>query len=244
MFGKEPYLVNPHLLSLGINPKKEKKAMAKKKSHRQPAALKAYWARMRGNTPKHRRPKRHSASRRVYAHRYAANPPRRRRHYRRNPGAFAALSSGKLFGLGLIDFAYAGGGFIAPPMIEGFIVPYVPAMLQSGMGRYALKLGVVGGLSYAANKFVSSDAGKMVAIGGAVYILANAVIDLAPSLFAGFSGPRGFMNPGSTTGRRLLPRGPANMRSQPFLGRYGIYGDNANPSTDLTVERMNPDARF
>ena len=46
MFGKEPYLVNPHLLS--INPKKGKK-MAKKKHHRQPPALKAYWAKMRGN---------------------------------------------------------------------------------------------------------------------------------------------------------------------------------------------------
>ena len=159
---------------------------------------------------------------------------------RRNPPLF--MSGGKLFGLNLVDFAYAGGGFIAPPMIEGFALPYLPAMMQTGMGRYALKAGVVAGLSFAANKFISQEAGKMVAIGGAVYILANAVVDVMPTLFAGFSGPRGFMNPGSRN--RFLPRGPATMRGQPFIGRYGSYASNLNPATNATVDRMNPENRF
>lgn len=233
MFGKEPYLVNPHLLS--INPKRRAKKMAHKKRHRgQPAALKAYWAKMRGNAPKRRK------LRRTYRRNpYFANSPKRRRHYRRNP---PFLTAGGILGLSLQDFAFAGTGFIAPPMVEGFIVPYMPAMLQTGIGRYAMKAGVVAGLSYAANKFVSAEAGKMVAIGGAVYILANAVVDVMPSIFTGFSGPRGFMNPGSTN--RLRPRGPATMRSQPFLGRYGAYASNANPANDLTVDRLNADNRF
>jgi len=235
MFGKEPYLVNPHLLS--INPKRGKKMAKKKTHHRQPAALKAYWAAHRAgrkNPPRHHK-------RSYKKNGYFMNSPKR--HHlrgRHNPPMFAG---GKIMGIGLMDAAYAGGGFLAPPFIEGFALPYLPTMLQTGIGRYALKAGIVIGLSLGASKFINAKAGEMVGIGGAVYILANAVVDLAPTLFPGFSGPRGFMNPGSTT--RLLPRGPATtMRSQQFLGKYGMYGSVTNPSLNDTVSRMNPEERF
>ena len=210
--------------------------MAKRKAkHRQPAALKAYWA-------AHRAGKRNPPKRKYHAKKrngYFMNAPK---HHKRRHNPVAFLTGGKLFGIGIQDALAAGGGFLAPPFIEGFALPYVPTVMQTGIGRYALKIGIVAGLSYAGGRFVNADVGKMIAIGGAVYIMANAIVDVAPTLFPGFSGPRGFMNPGSTT--RLLPRGPATMRSQPFLGRYGMYGSVTNPSTNDTVERMNPESRF
>jgi hypothetical protein len=236
MFGREPYLVNPHLLS--INPKRGRKMAKKKTHHRQPPALRAYWAAHRA---KHNPPRKHHHKKNPYF----ANSPKRhhRKHYRHNPPMFAG---GAVMGINLKDAAFAGGGFLAPPFIEGFALPYLPTMLQTGIGRYALKIGIVLGLAYAGGKFISGEAGKMIGIGGGVYILANAVVDLAPTLFPGFSGPRGFMNPGSTT--RMLPRGPATMRAQPFLGGYkgyvSGYGSMNNPATETTVERMNPEARF
>lgn len=233
MFGNEPYLINPHMIAL--NPKRGRKMAKRKTSHRQPAALKAYWAAHRKHNDPGRRTKK-----RARRNTYFANSPRKTHRRRHNPPAF--LTGGKILGLSLQDAAYAGGGFLLPPTIEGFAMPYVPAMLQTGIGRYALKGGIVFGLSYAAGKFINAEAGKMVAIGGAVYILANAVVDFMPNLFAGFSGPRGYMNPGAT--KRFLPRGPATMKSQPFLGRYGSYGSSQNPSLNDTVERMNPEARF
>jgi hypothetical protein len=234
MFGNEPYLVNPHLLSL--NPKKGKKMAKRKRTHRQPAALKAYWAAHRKHNPGGTR--RHTPKKRRNS--YFMNSPKKTHRRRHNPPAF--LTSGKIMGLSLMDAAYAGGGFLLPPTIEGFAMPYLPATMQTGLGRYALKAGVVFGLSWAGGKFISAEAGKMIAIGGAVYILANAVVDFIPGLFVGFSGPRGYMNPGATT--RFLPRGPANMRAQAMLGKYGKYGSNLNPHLEDTVERMNPEARF
>ena len=169
---------------------------------------------------------------------YAHNAPRHRAA-RCNPPAI--LAGGKLFGVSLQDMGCAAGGFLVPPTLEGILVPYMPTMLQTGIGRYAVKAGVVLGLSYAGSKFINPEAGKMIGIGGIIYIMANAVIDFMPSLFAGFSGPRGYMNPGKQY--RMLPA-RAGMGSQPFLGKYGKYGSNANPANDLVVERMNPDARF
>lgn len=81
--------------------------------------------------------------------------------------------------------AYAGAGFLAPPFLEGFVLPYLPAGITSNpVGKYAFKLGSVLGVTFLANRFLGRKAARSVAIGGGVYILASAAMDFAPSLLA------------------------------------------------------------
>lgn len=81
--------------------------------------------------------------------------------------------------------AYAGAGFIAPPFIEGFIAPYLPASITSNpVGKYGVKLGAVLGTTMLAGRFLGRKAARAVGMGGGVYILASLVMDYAPSLLA------------------------------------------------------------
>ena len=147
---------------------------------------------------------------------YMANPRRRRavthrRHYRRNPPMFGG---GGIMGIKFTDIMYAGIGFVAPPTITGFLNTLLPTALTGNQaGRYAIKAGTVFGLSWAGKRFISPEAGKMIAIGGITYIVANLIIDFVPQLFAGFSG---YMNPGQT----FHPAGLPGMKSGPYLGMY------------------------
>lgn len=64
---------------------------------------------------------------------------------------------------------FAGVGFIAPPMVEGFLSRFVPAEIQSNtIGKYAVKLASVLGISWAIRKFVGVEQGNMAGIGGGV----------------------------------------------------------------------------
>lgn len=179
--------------------KRGKKTMAKR---RQPEALRRYWAARKRSTNAPRRrvkrsrsrarrnpwpsagpisavlnPRRRRASR---AHRHVSG----RRRARRNPG-------GGLNFIGLPPIKqviYGGVGFLAPPLVEGFLARYAPAeLLTSTAGKYAVRVGSVAALVFGAKKIVGGEAAKMVAIGGGIYLLSGLLRDFAPSLIPGMS---------------------------------------------------------
>ncbi len=238
-FRGEPFLINPHLISLNPRRKKMAKRRTKRRMPRRGARGRfvASGTFQRNRTARRRR--RSYASpvrrrRRTYRRNaYFMNPRRRRsrRSYRRNP---AFISSGGLMGIRFTDIAYAGLGFVAPPAINGFISGMLPAALTGNpLGRYAVKGGIVFGLSWAGSKFISREAGKYIAIGGITYIVANLIIDFVPQLFSGFSG---YMSPGPAF--RTLPR--RTMGAGPYLGMYQAAGTNPVK----LPERVDPNARF
>jgi len=78
---------------------------------------------------------------------------------------------------------YAGAGFIATPMVEGFINRYLPVSVTSNpIGRYAVKIVSVIGLSFLAKKAIGVSEARMVAVGGGAYVLTSAVNEFMPSL--------------------------------------------------------------
>lgn len=108
---------------------------------------------------------------------------RRRTSYRRNP---------RLMGVTLPPMTtviFAGAGFIAPPMIEGFLSRFVPYSLQgSAIGRYGLRIVSVLGLTYGVRRFVGVKESNAVLTGGSVYVLKTALDEFAPGMFGGY-GP-------------------------------------------------------
>jgi hypothetical protein len=161
--------------------------------------------------------------------------PRRRHHYRRNPPFY---SGGKIFGLGLKDIAFAGVGFVAPGTIISLInsTGMIPTSISgTALGRYALIGGVVAGTAWAGGKFLGDDAGKYLAIGGVIYLLATVIVDNVPSLFSGFMGA----TPGYHAAGRTLPR----MGMGKYMGRYmGSQPALLNPAN--VPARLNANARF
>jgi hypothetical protein len=186
-FDGEPFMENPHLAIVGLNPKrrkKGKKSMARRKS------------RQVRNSPR-RRTGRKSAPRRKARRNFPtaglafnprkrsrrrtrlANPRRHRRHSRarRNP----ALLGVSLPPIQMI--AWGAGGFIVPPMIEGFVNKFLPASVTSStLGRYAVKIASVLGLTWLVKTLMSNKEAFPVAMGGSMYIVVSAVNEFAPQL--------------------------------------------------------------
>jgi hypothetical protein len=238
-FEGEPFLINPHLVSV-FNPTKggsmargrdsKGRFLSKRRTARNPRKKRArrndpgprriYAVARRRNEPNPRK------KRRTYRRNaYLANP-RQRRAYRRNPPVF--------LGIDFTEAGYAAAGFIAPSFLEGFIQPMLPVTLTgTPLGKYAIKIGVVLGLSYAARKMLGQEAGKYITIGGVTYVIASAIRDFMPTLYGGFSG---YMNPGSV---RALPRALPKFGNQPNLGVYaGSY------QTAMAPSRLQPEGRF
>ncbi len=100
-----------------------------------------------------------------------------RRRGRRNPAILGVEMPP------LNQVLYAGAGFIATPMVEGFINKYLPIEVTSStIGRYAVKIASVIGLSFLAKKAIGVSEARMVAVGGGAYILTSAVNEFMPSL--------------------------------------------------------------
>lgn len=241
-FGGEPYLINPHLISL--NPrKKRKKSSGKKRSKSEMARRrdsKGRFVKTRKRRAKRNPPRR--TRRRVYARSNTPNPPRRRRrstrrrttrrtYRRRNP--VMTRRAGKLFmGMSLNEILFTGAGFVAPPIIEGFVKPWLPAALTTNaFGKYAVKAGSVVIVSWAGGQFMGRQARKYLGIGGVTYLVASLIVDYAPQIFSGFGA---YLNPGTVTPPARLLRGQAN------LGKYTTMG-NANYRTP---DRLNSSYRF
>ena len=187
-YGGEPFMENPHLAIIGANPKKKgqknmatkrrgKKNSPKRRARRNPWPL----AGIAINRPRRkRRTKTYSMNKKrgVYAH----NPRgrRRRRHHvthRRNPAVLGVA----LPPMAMI--AWGAGGFIGAPMIESYLTRFLPAeVTTSVLGRYAVKIGTVLGLTYLTKQLMGNKEAFPVALGGSLYVVVSAVNEFAPQL--------------------------------------------------------------
>jgi hypothetical protein len=181
----EPFMVNPRLGILGaLNPKKGKKSMAKRKSGRSHMA----WVRSFRKGAKRRRKRnpfpvagfavnpRRRRRRRVMAR------ARRRRAFRRNPAVFGLTLPP------LQSVLYVGAGFVGVPLAEGFLSRVIPASLSgSAIGKYAVRVGAVIGLSMLAKMVLGREEAKFVGIGGGAYVLVSAVREFAPGMIPGLN---------------------------------------------------------
>jgi hypothetical protein len=166
---------------------------------RQPAGLRRYWAthrRGRKNAPRRRRRSYRRNPypvagialnpRRRHRRRYRSNPiQNRRRHYRRNPGGR------KIMGFSLPPLQsvlYAGVGFVAVPVTEGFLNQWLPLSITSTtLGKYAVRIGSVIGLTWLGKLILGKNAATMIGIGGGAYVLVTAVKEFAPGIIPGLS---------------------------------------------------------
>jgi len=81
---------------------------------------------------------------------------------------------------------WTGIGFVAPPMVEGFVDNFIPAEWTSTTaGKYAVRIGSVLGLTMLTRAAVGSKESREVAIGGGIYIATAAVADFMPDLIPG-----------------------------------------------------------
>ena len=79
--------------------------------------------------------------------------------------------------------AWGGAGFLAPPMVEGFINRFMPVeVTASTLGRYAVKIGSVLGLTWLTKTVLSNKEAFPVALGGSLYVLVSAVNEFMPQL--------------------------------------------------------------
>lgn len=122
---------------------------------------------------------------------------RRHRRYRRNP---------KVFGFELpplMTVAYVGGGYAGTVAIEHFLTvgttnsdgttsaPIIPTSITGNTaGKYAVRVGLVIGLTYLAKMMLGKEKAKYVGIGGGTYVLVSAVKEFFPSVVPGLSAYR------------------------------------------------------
>lgn len=198
----EPFMVNPHLGILGaVNPKKKgSRSMA----HRSQKAKMAWVRSFRKNPRRHHaRRHRHHAKRNPFPMAGLVVNPRRAR---RNPGRFASRANAGIAGLfklpPLQSVLYVGAGLIGTPIAEGFVGSWLPVSITgSTIGKYAVRIATVLGLSFLASKTLGREPAKMVAIGGGAYVLTTAIKEFAPGFIPGLAAYTG--NMGAYTGNRL-----------------------------------------
>lgn len=176
----EPFMENPHLAIVGANPRKKgKKMAARRKAHR----------RGRKNAP--RRRTRRTAKRNPFptaglafnprrkAHRRGRkNAPRRHhRRMRRNPALLGVTLPP------ITMLAWGAGGFLATPMLEGFVSRFLPSSITANtLGRYATKVASVLGLTWITKMLMGNKEAFPVAMGGSMYVIVSAVNEFAPQL--------------------------------------------------------------
>jgi len=211
----EYWLDNPQLI-IG-NPRRSKKMAARKNRRR---GTRRYTRRRARRNPglmlnprRRRRTYRRRARRnpaRVRHYAAARNPRRRRarisrRRYRRNPslGGFTLPPMDAVL--------YTAAGFIVPPMVQSFVMRFIPAAYQANQGvQWAVKAASAIVPPMLVKKFVSQRAGNLMLLGGVVSLAIDAVRTFAPGVIPGLSG-------------------------QPFLGRY--YNMNNQPGMGKYIDR-------
>lgn len=200
----EPFMENPHIAMIG-NPFKvgsiieRKKSGFRKISQKKGKSTVAY-KKGRKATSRRRRARRNpfplagiAVNRRRKKARtyhmtktrkgsYAYNPRKRMSSHRRK----SARRNPAILGVTLPPItmiAWGAGGFIAPPMIEGFVNKFLPAeVTTSVLGRYAVKIASVLGLTYLVKTVLSAKEAFPVALGGSLYVVVSAVNEFAPQL--------------------------------------------------------------
>jgi len=199
----EPFMENPHLAVIG-NPFKvgsiieRKKQGFRKISQRKGSKIMAY-KRGKKNSPRRKRAKRNpflggglminprrqkNRKRRTYHMTknrrgvYTHNPKRRRRHHARRNPAFLGVT---LPPVNMI--LWGAGGFVGTPMVESYINRFMPAEVTSNvLGRYAIKIGTVLGLTYLVKHVLSMKEAFPVALGGSLYVVTSAINEFVPQL--------------------------------------------------------------
>lgn len=197
----EPFMENPHLAIVGANPFKvgsiieRKKQGFRKISQRKGSKTMAYKRKGKKNSPRRRRRARRNPipggglminrprRRRTYHMKknrrgtYVHNPKHRRRHARRNPAVLGVA----LPPLNMI--AWGAGGFIGTPMVEGYLTRFLPAEITTSvLGRYAVKIGTVLGLTYLVKQVLGAKEAFPVALGGSLYVVTSAINEFIPQL--------------------------------------------------------------
>lgn len=202
-----------------INPRRRKRRR-NPKGRRMPAGLRRYWATRKGTrlaNPR-RRKRRRNPIVRSYRRRASTRVRRRnpRRMYRarrsarrlRNPrGDFMHTITSGLIG---------AGGALLLNVVYGYVNPYLPASLQTGLVQTAvLGIGALA-LGWGVGKFVSKDLGDDVAFGGLSVVLFNAASTMAQS--AGLTMTNNLAGYADYTPRRM----GAYLRGSP--GTAGFKG--------------------
>lgn len=99
--------------------------------------------------------------------------------------------SRKIFGFTLPPLQqvlYAGAGFVAVPVTEGFVNQFLPVSITSTtLGKYAVRIGSVIGLTWLGKMALGKQAATMIGIGGGSYVLVSAVKEFAPGIIPGLS---------------------------------------------------------
>lgn len=201
-YGGEPFMENPHLALIG-NPFKvgsiieRKRQGFRKISERKGSKVMAYKRKgsRKKNSPKRKarrnpvpyaglviNPRRKKT--RTYNMKrnrkgtYTHNPKKHhRRHARRNP-AFLGVALPPI-----TMIAWGAGGFIGVPMAESYLNRFLPAeVTTSVLGRYAVKIGTVLGLTYLVKAVLSAKEAFPVALGGSLYVVTSAINEFVPQL--------------------------------------------------------------
>ncbi len=129
-----------------------------------------------------------------------------RRRYRRNPSLMG-------FSLPpLQQVLYAGVGFVAVPVTEGFLNQFLPLSITgTTLGKYAVRIGSVIGLTWLGKAVLGKNAATMIGIGGGAYVLVSAVKEFAPGMIPGLNA---YVQPGPSMsayvpsyGRNYSPMG-------------------------------------
>jgi len=187
----EPWLENTPLLVINRKrSKKGKKSMARRRKRVRRVR------RHRLNAPRrvHRRGRRHTARRRrrnawtmpgVVA---SINPRRRRRRGRKNSPRRhrRGRRNAAIFGMQLPSLESVGFGalgYVGTPLVEGVLTGFLPSSLFSNtIGKYAVRIGSVLGLRWAAKMVGLGGRANMIAIGGGMYVLTSAIREFASGM--------------------------------------------------------------
>lgn len=235
VFDGEPFMENPQLGILGLNPKRKRgskmatrrrrRVHRRGRKHHTRTARRARVAvavanpRRRRRTHRRRRNwmvsgavtpftnprRRRRSSRRNRVH-------HRRRHARRNP-AFMGFTIPPLKSV-----LFAGVGFAGPSMVSGFLSSTFPTIMSQTTsmgvaGKYLVKIGSVLGLAWLTRRFVGSNEANMVMVGGAANVVLSIANDFAPGLLP--ANPLSAYIPTSTVGMQGV---------QSYVGLRGLRG--------------------
>lgn len=131
----------------------------------------------------------------------------------------------------------AAVGFLAPGMIETYVLPMLPSFFQTGVGRWVLRIGVVMAVGAIAHSFDPAMA-TAVLIGGGVYLLTRALAEFLPGTIPGLSS----YYPG------VRYYAPDRFISAPFQPTSGggsrALSAYAGPSLLSTSGRLSPQGRY
>lgn len=127
---------------------------------------------------------------------------------------------------------YVGAGLLGTPAAEGFISGFLPASITgSTIGKYAVKLGTVLGLTFLVKALMGNEKAKLVGIGGGAYIFVSAFKDFAPAsirayipgmgaypvagpTLSAYGGANKLAAYGQSTGRNYTGMGAPNFGAQ------------------------------